>query len=189
MFHFSPTVCFLRRRHWRRRHSTAVTLERLPVEMLQLIASFLTTDSAASFSLCSKSLQWAIGNQSWFTLRTKDQKGARLSFLISLQRDLREWLLCYHCEKLHLFKLKPDSHTIWKFGRELPCTQADRVTFFLPRFGLRFQYAQMIMKLHKLGAKDTTYLESVYLMLSRPTLNIKFHMVIAPPVLRMTTFS
>lgn len=97
-------------------HIPATTLERFPVEILQYIARFLTPDSAACFVLCSKSLLWAIGNQSWLALRTKDQRTVKLRFLDLLQRDLREWLPCYHCAKLHLFDLKPDPPTTWWGG-------------------------------------------------------------------------
>ncbi|MCJ1257520.1 hypothetical protein MMC24_005346 [Lignoscripta atroalba] len=142
-------------------YSTGTTLEKLPVEILQHIASFLAPDAAACFTLCSKSLRWAVGYQSWYELRTKDQKKARLSFLLSLQRDLREWLLCYRCEKLRPFDLKPDSHTTWTYSDEPPCTEGDGFVYLLPLFGLRFQYAQMIMKQHKLGATDNIYLDSL----------------------------
>lgn len=92
------------------RQPLASTIEKLPVEMQQHIASFLTTDSAACLILCSKSLQRVIGQQSWFALQTKNQKNARMSFLSLLQKDLREWLPCYHCEKLHPLTLELDPY-------------------------------------------------------------------------------
>lgn len=142
-------------------HSTATTLEKLPVELLQHIAAFLGPDSAACFVLCSRSLQWAVGNQSWFALRTKDQKKARISFLNSLQRDLRDWLTCYHCLKLHPFDPEADPQGRFDFAHGHPCSQADGVVQFMPGLRLQFPYAQMIMKAHKLGATDNVYLDSL----------------------------
>lgn len=147
-------------------HPSATTIEDLPVEMLQMIVSFLSPDSAACFVLCSKSLQWAIGHRSWLDLQTKDQGKARMSFLALLQRDLREWLPCYHCEKLHPFSIepfprKPFFYTRWRFHDEHPCTDADGFLWLLPQFGLRFQYAQMIMKIHKLRTTENIFLDSL----------------------------
>lgn len=143
-------------------HQKYLTLETLPVEILQYIASLLDPESAACFTLCSKSLRWSIGNQSWFALRTEDQKRARLNFLNSLQRDLRDWLLCYHCEKLHPFEWKQESHRTWSLYGESSCTQADGVAYLVPSFGFRFPYAQMIMKIHKQGATKNIGLDSFF---------------------------
>ena len=136
-------------------------LGKLPLELLQHIASYLNPESAACFTLCSKSLLRAIGNEHWSELRVNDQDGSRQNFLTTLQKDLRQWLFCYHCEKLHPFNLKPDSPTTWRFREEPPCTETDGITYFLPMFGIRFQYAQMIMKLHHLGVNDNIYLNSL----------------------------
>lgn len=137
------------------------TIEKLPVEVQQHIASFLTPESAACLTLCSKSLQRVVGQQSWFALRTTDQKKARLSFLMALQRDLRDWLLCYHCEKLHPFDLKPYPYTPWPFRYEHPCFHADGLLDLLPSFALRFSYVHMIMKLHQQHATENIFLESL----------------------------
>ena len=142
-------------------NSSPMKIEYLPLEILQLVAGFLAPDSAACFALCSKSLLWAIGNQSWYELQTKDQKEARLKFLVLLQRDLRELLLCYHCEKLYHSNLKQSSNTLWFSQNEHPCTYADGFLFFFPGFGFRFQYAQMLMKLYRSGATEHMSLESL----------------------------
>lgn len=143
-----------------RRTSIAMILEGLPVEILQHIASFLTPDAIACFALCSKSSRWVIGDQSWLALRAKDQRAVRLRFLSSLQRGLRDWMLCYHCEKLHPFEQDQG----WYYRDQPSCTQADGFVHLLPLFGMRFQKAQMIMQLHRLGIADDTHLDS----LSRP---------------------
>lgn len=143
------------------RPTSTVTIEKLPVEIQQHVASFLEPDSTACLTLCSRSLQRAIGQQSWFALRTAEQKKTRLGFLIVLQKDLREWLLCYHCEKLHPFDLKTYLYTPWLFWNEHLCVRADGFVYLLPMFGLRFQYAQMIMKLHQLRATKNIFLDSL----------------------------
>lgn len=137
------------------------TIEKLPVEIQQHIASFLTPDSAACLTLCSKSLKGVIGQRSWFALQTKDQKKARLSFLMVLQRDLPQWLPCYHCEKLHPFNLKPCSYSPRRFWEDHPCALADGFLSIPPLFGLRFQHAQMIMKLYRLRVRENLFLDSL----------------------------
>lgn len=140
---------------------SALTIETLPVEIQQNIASFLTPDSATCFVLCSKSLQWVVGQQSLCALLGQDQKKARLNFLAVLQRDLRECLLCYQCEKLHPFKLEPHFDQRWRFLRENPCSYADGFLSLRPAFELRFKYAQMIMKLYQLRATENIFLDSL----------------------------
>lgn len=143
------------------KHSSTMTIEKLPLEMLQMIASFLAPDSAACFILCSKFLQRAIGRRSWLDLRNQDQKKARLRFLIVLQRDLPEWLPCYHCEKLNRFSLPPLPPPPWRYENEHPCAYADGYLCLRPLLGMQFQYAQMIMKLHKLRATENIFLDSL----------------------------
>lgn len=149
------------------RQPSASTIEKLPVEMQQHIASFLTPDSAACLTLCSKSLQRVIGQQSWIALQTKDRKNARMSFLSLLQKDLHEWLPCYHCEKLHPLILKPDpyvyvhAHARWMERNEHPCSYLDGYLLFGPHFGFRFQHAQMAMKLYRLRAPENPFLDSL----------------------------
>lgn len=119
-------------------HPRAITLEKLPVEILQYIATVLGPESVACLTVCSKALQWSIGNQSWFALQNEDQKIARISFLNSLQRDLHDWLLCYHCEKLHPFAWKLETHRQWNYRHEHPCSQADGVVYLTYTFEFRF---------------------------------------------------
>lgn len=138
--------------------SAAMTLEKLPVDIMQHIARFLTLDSVASLIFSSKSLRWAIGHQSWVVLKSKARCETRLSFLFSLQRDLREWVLCFYCVKLHCVKQELAWHKMWSHPDDLPCTRADGVVYLLPGYYLRFQHAQMAMKLFKLGAADNIWL-------------------------------
>ena len=61
----------------------------LPAEILQYIASFLPTSSAACFALSSKYYAYILGEQYFRLLRGmySDRKGKR-SFLLLLERDL-----------------------------------------------------------------------------------------------------
>lgn len=133
---------------------SVLTIEKLPSEIIQYIASFLGPDSAACLTLCSKYLQHVIGRQSWFALQTEDQKKARSSFLFMLQKDLRDWLPCYHCAKLRFCVFKPYSHPSWNSQIEHPCILTDGFLRLLSHFGIRFRDSQMIMKLHHLGAME-----------------------------------
>jgi hypothetical protein len=138
--------------------STALTLEKLPADVLYHIARFLTLDSIASLILSCKSLRCAIGQQSWVALGTEASRGARLSFLFSLQRDVPECVLCFYCVKLHCVKEELAWYNMWYGHDDLPCTKANGAVHLLPIFFLPFRHAQMVMKLHKLGATNTTWL-------------------------------
>lgn len=141
--------------------SSLVRLDRLPAGILQIIAEFLTSGSEACFILSRKSFGLVIGHRSWLTLRSKIQKHARLLFLIRLEKDLEEWVLCYHCERLHPAKRNPLAYTEWLGADERPCSQADGAIELLPNFVLRWQHAHMIMKLNKLSPENNIWLHAL----------------------------
>ena len=59
--------------------------------------------------------------------------------------------------------IKPFSRAPWRFHHQAPCAYADGFLRCLPMFGLAFQHAQMIMRLHKLRATENTFLDSLSL--------------------------
>lgn len=130
--------------------SPVVRLDKLPVEILQHIAGFLPCDSAACFILSQKFMSLAIGHQSWLKLRSDQYKIEKLKFLITMQRDLKKSVLCFHCKTLHVVERKPLSYTQWRYLEERPCAQADGVVELLPNFILRWQHAHMVMKFNKM---------------------------------------
>jgi hypothetical protein len=141
--------------------SAVARLDKLPVEVIQRIAEFLPPDSAACLILSKKILALAIGHRSWVALRSKQFRYERLKFLILMQRDLLEWVLCYHCEKLHPVKRKPISYTTWLYLDEIRCSEADGIVELLPNYILRWQHAHMIMKLNRLNSTNNDWLNAL----------------------------
>lgn len=108
--------------------------------------------SRLRFSSLLDSLQQIAATHSWAAELVRNagpkiRKKFRISFLSTLQKALCEWLLCYHCEKLHPFILTPNPYLYapWLFRDERQHNDVDGYLELLPRFGFRFQYAQMIM--------------------------------------------
>ena len=149
-----------RRKRGQGRH-ILTTIEYLPTEILRHIESFLTPDAAACFVLCSKSLRWKIGDRCLTTLRTEGLKDVKLNFLTLLQKESPNWLVCYHCYKLHSYQSNQDTFHRWAYEDEPICTQAAGYLRFEVILGLRFRHAQMAMKLYRLGVTNNTYLQSL----------------------------
>jgi hypothetical protein len=82
---------------------------RLPVELIQCIASYLTSDYHACLSLTCKRMMHTIGTKAWNDLTLippLEPPGSwslpkRVSFLECLSRDSKGQVLCKCCEKLH----------------------------------------------------------------------------------------
>lgn len=79
-------------------HSPSM-LERLPTEILQLIAGQLPLSSAAALSLCSKSICHVIGLQ--YRHNLSSQTLEKQDFLVLIERDYPGYWLCHVCTKLH----------------------------------------------------------------------------------------
>lgn len=150
------TLLVQRIAHSDQESSEVVRLDKLPVEILQRIADFLPCDSAACLILSQKFLSLAIGHRSWFKLRSNRYKREKLKFLITMQRDLEEWILCFQCKMLHAVKENPLSYTKWQNLEERPCSEADGVVELMPNFILRWQHAHMVMKFNKLNSSANT---------------------------------
>ena len=135
----------------KRKGKQPLSLVDLPTEMLQHIASFLPTSSAAALALCSHSLNRFLGTQYWDKLREPHQEG-RIDFLSLLEKDLNDYILCQRCAKLHL----PDNRRFldaylspeWR-----PCFKADMSDDSMRHYHyiFRFEHVQMAMKQHRLG--------------------------------------
>lgn len=98
-------------------------LERLPVELLQLIATNLPLSAAASFALSSKYICYVVGPQYWHHLRSQPLEHE--IFLGFLEKDMNRHWLCHQCL---IFHLKPKLHPILIYRLEHPawkCTQRE----------------------------------------------------------------
>lgn len=79
-------------------HSLSM-LERLPIELLQLIARQLPLSSAASLSLCSKTIAHVVGLQ--YRHKLSSQTLEKQDFLVLIERDHPGYWLCHVCTRLH----------------------------------------------------------------------------------------
>ncbi|EXJ82351.1 hypothetical protein A1O3_06164 [Capronia epimyces CBS 606.96] len=78
------------------------TLERLPVELLLCIVSFLPTSSVACLSLTSKWHHEALLNQ--FDPKWRDDDTEKARFLRLLEEDVPEMMVCCFCNILYRWK-------------------------------------------------------------------------------------
>ena len=91
------------------------SLERLPIELLQSIASHLPLSTAASFALSNKYICYVLGRQYWQHLRSQPLEYE--IFLGFLEKDMSSHWLCHQCL---IFHLKPKIHPILKYGLARP---------------------------------------------------------------------
>ncbi|KFY93002.1 hypothetical protein V498_04619 [Pseudogymnoascus sp. VKM F-4517 (FW-2822)] len=128
-------------------------LSKLPPELLTLIATFLPAASAASFALCCTPLYTLLA-----ILYLKCKHGHHhfkmSEFLSLVERDLKDFIACYHCAKLHT--IKPDKKHIKRASR---CDSS--VCSLMSRYiGYHFSYIvfQMAMKRHRQDADTRSLL-------------------------------
>ena len=123
-----------------------VGLDKLPVEIFQCIMDFLPLDSAACLILSRKKLASAIGEHTWLALQANRKE--RLNFLLTMQKDSKEWVICFSCEKLHPLKKRLSLEASACFLDEPSCTMADGVVELTSCHILRWHHAHMIMRLN-----------------------------------------
>ena len=131
----------------------------LPVEILQHIRDFLPLSSAASFALCSQTLLKVVGNQSLEPLRADDQTIERRRFLVALQKDLPDWLLCHHCSLFHPVILDEGPEDVWCYEDEPSCVQENGVVYLDVDFRIRYQHARLLMNHYRFGRPYTENLK------------------------------
>jgi hypothetical protein len=139
----------------------------LPVELIQHVAHFLPTSTAAAFALSNHYLCEVIGCQYWTDLHHPTEVKEREIFLQLLDRDLTYHLFCHRCRRLHL--PTPAGIGEWTDARlihrlkQRRCFQEDfsakTANYLSTTF--RFEHLQMTMKLHRLGLDFQTYLRSL----------------------------
>lgn len=129
-------------------------LSKLPPELLSHIATFLPAVSAASFALCCTPL-YALLAIPYLKCKRGHHPFKTSELLILLQRDLKDYIACYHCEKLHT--IKNDKRHIVQSSR---CDS--RVCRLMGRYiDLSFSYVifQMAMKRHRQGGNSRPLLK------------------------------
>jgi hypothetical protein len=159
------------------------SIEKLLIEVLEVIASFLPTSSAVLFVLSSRTVMWKLGTgtfkainkpietlpQAFFpssppyakeqqhlmSFWREDQKELH-NFLQLYDRDRPDSLYCHYCRKIH----NPGKHDP---GRWHPCSST--TVALLPHCyypnNIYFNKLQYIMKRHRLGLDTTTQLSEL----------------------------
>ena len=135
--------------------TTYTPLERLPIELIDQLASWLPLHSAMSLALCSHRLYDALGRE--ILRRMNVNKTEEAKFLQALDRDLPETLFCFFCGRLHVLfpgcRTKRSIRTEERFQRVADgrCQNADGKynfgvahTYFA---GFSFEHVQMAVKL------------------------------------------
>lgn len=141
-----------------RNHSSSI-LERLPFELLRLIARQLPLSSAASLSFSSKSICYVVGLQYWHDLSSQTLEKEK--FLAFIEKDHPGYWLCHVCTILH-----PRPYRTLDYNGNPPCR------------GTRHPVPKCIRNygLFGSGFDDTSGLNTWYPYL-RPTLEITHPMV------------
>ncbi|KFY34084.1 hypothetical protein V494_07068 [Pseudogymnoascus sp. VKM F-4513 (FW-928)] len=78
-------------------------LSKLPPELFAYIAAFLPAASAASFAICCKPLCNLLAIP-YFKCKRGHYPFKTSELLSLLERDLKNYIACYHCAKLHTIK-------------------------------------------------------------------------------------
>lgn len=93
------------------------TIEELPIEVLRIILSELLLGERVAFSLVSKKLWTTFGDE--YKLHVKDKSSQRSNFLLLLEHDLPDHLMCYTCVKLYRWQIPGESEPRLCPGRKL----------------------------------------------------------------------
>ena len=72
-------------------------------------------------------------------------------FLVALQKDLPDWLLCYPCSVFHPVKLDEGPKDPWLGTEEPSCVQANGVVYLAIRFRIRYHHVQLLMNSYRFG--------------------------------------
>lgn len=145
------------------------SLSSMPTKILQHIRDLLPLSSAACFVLCNRQMLTALGDQPLASLRTKNQITERRRFLLTMQKDLPGWLLCYHCSLFH--PVKADdlvTRRVWHFSEEPPCVYEAGAVDLPYAYLLRYQLAQLLMNQYRFQRSYTTTLEALSFSSSTP---------------------
>jgi hypothetical protein len=171
IFSFTKAKC-LRRQSQRpisrpdpQRAVQSSSFRKLPAHLLRYMEQFLDTESTAALILSCRLFYFALGTKSLEDLVEHPQ--SRYLFLMLLERDLHDFILCHHCKKLHSIRKFHGYQVSWT--HQAPCMRAMRdSTQYLP---LRFSSVvfQMAMKLYRQNRDPSELLR----ILSGETLDYK----------------
>lgn len=136
----------------------------LPFQILVHITNFLPVSSAASFALCCRPVFNIIGPQYWEALRGKGQEGERETFLLLLEGDLSDYVLCNHCLVLRRGRKKHRDKLLYQSSTQstvfTPCFDAELcagLSWYIHQ-GFQFGIFKMAMKRYRSEHKHNPYL-------------------------------
>lgn len=89
----------------------------LPTEIILDIVQILPLASAASFAFCSVTAYRILGTRYWEALWTKGQEREKEAFLLLLEREMPNYVLCYQCNILHSGNEVYSATPYWSSGR------------------------------------------------------------------------
>jgi hypothetical protein len=81
-------------------NQNTLKLSNLPPELIILIISMLSTNSAGCLSLCNRAMSQILSPNIWRCLNLQNPE-MRASFLCDLSKDLPQYFVCYRCVQLH----------------------------------------------------------------------------------------
>lgn len=129
---------------------TLSSLERLPFELLQHIASHLPASSAASLALCSHHVRDVIGTQCWVAIRAPSPE--KRKFLSYMEQDLPDHRLCDRCAQFHRRDpVEERMRILLDLRPKRKCAQEDGVAQFYPWIDIQFYHVQLAMNRHRFG--------------------------------------
>jgi hypothetical protein len=141
-------------------------LGRFPPEIIIRIAEWLPTASASSFVFSCNAIKGILGTRYWEALNIHDRQFELPIFLTLLERDLPDYIFCYHCMVLHTGRLghpasKRKSLPLQSRGNAGSCLVEDMIggPFFYFYRGFRSGHFRMTMKQYRLGLDCKLYLD------------------------------
>lgn len=128
-------------------------LEKLPLEILQYIASLLPTGCAASLALCSHTMMLILGREYWFRLIVEKEQSWQ--FLRRIECNIPGFYFCHRCVKLHPVGTVPGLGRLRRdtlFGvLSIGCFSAGGHSVLGPFHRIEYTHVQLALNRHRWG--------------------------------------
>jgi hypothetical protein len=131
----------------------------LPERIWHRITSYLSPSGAASLAFASKTLRYRLGPEPWIVLNHPENQEYKIEFLISLDSQLPDHLLCYRCATYHrrIQKGQERLRATATMNPLFTCPWASEPTQIplrmrlAPGHTLPFTFVQLAMRAHRYG--------------------------------------
>ena len=143
---WSSTIRSSKQKRTRIRFSASM-MEKLPVEIVQYISTFLSISSLACLALTCRSMKEVVGTTPWRHLKRPTEE--KHLFLACLEKDTPAYFHCHFCEKLHRPRYLP-MHAVHEFT-EWHCTLTNGRLNVGTGYHILYEHVQLAMKRHRLG--------------------------------------